>query len=68
MNGWSEKDKQGEFTFVGHQGRSVVDYLLLSTSLFDYVTDFQVSERTESDHMPITWSFANKIGHSCNTN
>ena len=24
MNGWSEKDRQGEFTFVGHQGRSVV--------------------------------------------
>ncbi|MEW8545054.1 MAG: reverse transcriptase family protein [Candidatus Thiodiazotropha sp.] len=47
----------GEYTFIGSNGRSVVDYLLLSRDDFEYIVNFCVSEPTEfSDHSALVFS------------
>ena len=55
LNGNAEGDKEGNFTFVGDQGTSVVDYVLVSSDIF--VNDgfcFHVhTDRVESKHLPI---------------
>ena len=41
----------GEYTYIGENGRSVVDYLLLSRAQFDQIVNFSVCDPTEfSDH------------------
>ena len=48
----------GRYTFVGSKGSSVVDYVLASQSLFDFVNDFEVQDpNTLSDHCYIDFSF-----------
>ena len=56
LNGRSEKDKDGELTFLnenGEGGGSMVDLCCASTELFEKLVNFQVGSRIESDHMPI---------------
>ena len=46
----------GEYTFIGCNGRSVVDYLLLSRDYFDNVVNFQICAPTEfSDHSGLSF-------------
>uniref|UniRef100_A0A0A9Z5B5 RNA-directed DNA polymerase from mobile element jockey n=1 Tax=Lygus hesperus TaxID=30085 RepID=A0A0A9Z5B5_LYGHE len=52
-NGRSPGDSQGEFTFVGTQGNSVIDVACLSYSRVDSVNDFRVVPQSFSDHLPI---------------
>ena len=54
LNGRSPNDPDGEFTFCAPTGQSVVDYIIISSSLFDYVRNFQVGSRDESDHFPLS--------------
>ena len=55
VNGRKGQDNGiGHFTFQDVQGRSVIDYALLASDFFDYVSDFVVYEMTSfSDHTPI---------------
>ena len=41
------------FYCVANNGRSVVDYMLASTSLFTSFTDFEVGSEDFSDHFPL---------------
>ena len=54
LNGRLPGDQDGEFTFCARAGNSVVDYMLVSSELFNTVTDFQVIAMLESDHFPLT--------------
>ena len=54
MNGRLFNDTAGEITCVANNGSSVVDYMLASTSLFEYITHFQVGNEDYSDHFPIS--------------
>ena len=57
MNGRCGNDfEKGDFTYIGNNGTSLIDYLISSSVLFDYVNDFSIQTRTESDHLPITLS------------
>jgi exonuclease III len=56
LNGRTKGDKLGNYTFIGAQGKSLIDYLIVSSSLFDHVNEFAVDIKTESDHMPLKWS------------
>jgi hypothetical protein len=56
LNGRGETDAEGEYTFVGPMGCSVVDYVIASTSLFNEIANFEVVARVESNHLPICWS------------
>ena len=44
---------KGEITCVANAGRSVVDYMVASTSLFDSFTYFKVGCEDFSDHFPL---------------
>jgi hypothetical protein len=53
LNGRFPGDTDGACTFISTSGTSLVDYILVSSSLFPRITDFIVDSRSESDHMPI---------------
>ena len=53
LNGRLFEDVKGEITCVANAWRSVVDYMLASTSLFDSFTNFKVGSEDFSDHFPL---------------
>ena len=59
LNGRVGDDKGvGKFTFVGSRGCSVVDYVLASQDLFEYVSTFKVHDpNILSDHCLLSFSF-----------
>ncbi|TGZ53811.1 hypothetical protein DBV15_10472 [Temnothorax longispinosus] len=67
VQGWSSRrkkqgDKEGEFTYVGARGASVIDYLLVNTEGWNLSEDFEVKSRIESDHMPLVSVWTSKEG------
>jgi hypothetical protein len=52
LNGRTEGDSQGEFTFISHLGKIVIDYVIASSALFNSVIDFRVLECDISHHFP----------------
>ena len=53
MNGRFPGDIEGEVTCIANEGSSVVDYFIASSNLFQFITDFEVCNRSESVHFPI---------------
>jgi len=49
-------DFEGDFTFSNANGNSVIDYGLISRDLYNFVFDFHVENRLESDHFPLSLS------------
>lgn len=52
LNGFCNGDREGNFTFVSHQGSSVVDYFLVSDDLYNQF-DMQISDCLFSWHLPV---------------
>ena len=52
-NGNVAGDEEGEFTYVGARGATVIDYVILSTESVGEVDRFEVGDRIESDHQPL---------------
>ena len=53
-NGLLGADKNvGNFTFIGPNGSSVIDYLICSKSVLHYINQFEIGTKTESSHFPI---------------
>lgn len=50
LNGASEGDKEGEYTYVGARGSLVIDYVFVNEVGYNIVNSFKVGERVESDH------------------
>lgn len=53
LNGRHVGDDDGQFTFCGGAGRSVIDYGISSFNLLNMVTDFSIPSKTYSDHLPL---------------
>lgn len=53
LNGCNKGDKEGEWTYCGVQGRSVIDYILVDEKGKKYVEQMCVGDRPESDHFPV---------------
>lgn len=53
LNGNTEGDEKGEWTYVGARGNSVIDYAITNVMARDEIKKFKVEERIESDHMPL---------------
>ena len=51
----------GNFTCIGGRGNSVIDYALCSEPLLLNITDFNIEERTESQHFPVYMSILSSI-------
>lgn len=48
LNGNKEGNEQGEWTFAGTLGSSVIDYAIYNA--WDVIEEFKVGERTKLDH------------------
>ncbi|XP_076660673.1 uncharacterized protein LOC143364045, partial [Halictus rubicundus] len=53
MNGGIEGDERGEYTYIGHRGRTVIDYVIGDKTARDGIESMVVEERVESDHLPV---------------
>lgn len=53
MNGCIEGDWEGEYTYVGIKGNSVIDYIIVNERLINNIKNFRIGERVDSDHMPL---------------
>lgn len=53
LNGVVEKDRKGEFTYVGPRNSSVIDFIVTNEIYYENVNKFKVVSRVDSDHMPI---------------
>lgn len=48
----------GEYTYIGQNGCSVIDYMICMDDVLSQISDFSVDCRTESWHMPVRFSYA----------
>lgn len=53
LNGTQIGDEEGEFTYIGSKGSTVIDYVIVNDNYIDLVNSFKVGERVDSDHMPL---------------
>jgi hypothetical protein len=53
LNGFSSGDENGEFTYVAHNGSSVIDYFIMSKCMIHLVPRMFVKPMIESKHMPV---------------
>ncbi|XP_053372762.1 uncharacterized protein LOC128546354 [Mercenaria mercenaria] len=57
VNGRIHDDINGEYTYISHNGCSVIDYLICSDDVFQLIANFKIENRTESCHMPIRFEY-----------
>jgi len=53
MNGSTRGDKQGEYTFSGGTGNTVIDYVMGNEEVRDRVRSLRVEDKIDSDHHPV---------------
>ncbi|XP_071581926.1 uncharacterized protein [Temnothorax nylanderi] len=53
LNGTMVGDWDGEYTFVGARGSSVIDYVFCNKKARDFVRELSIGDRVDSDHMPM---------------
>lgn len=54
LNGTIGGDKEGEVTYVGAKGCSVIDYAIVNENCNNIVKRFRIMKRVDSDHMPLS--------------
>lgn len=52
-NGRTKKNWEGEYTYIGARGSTVIDYVFVNEHIQDRIREFIVEESVDSDHMPI---------------
>lgn len=52
-NGRTTGDWEGEYTYVGLRGSSVIDYAIVNENVYDKVVEFRIDVRVDSDHLPL---------------
>jgi len=53
LNGCTEGDWEGEFTYVGAMGCSVIDYVVVNERIGNRIRRFRIGNRVDWDHMPL---------------
>lgn len=62
LNRNKEGDEEGEFTYIGPRGESVIDYAIVNTDVHEEVEKMIVDTRIESHHQPLTVYLKKMIG------
>ena len=60
LNGAVEGDEEGEFTYTGGRGESVIDYVIGEEKVKNRVVRMEIGDSVESDHHPIIVSLMRK--------
>ncbi|KAH0814053.1 hypothetical protein GEV33_008739 [Tenebrio molitor] len=53
LNGNKRGDEEGEVTYVGSRGETVIDYAIVNEAAWERVKEFKVGERVDFDHLPL---------------
>lgn len=53
LNGKIEEDWEGEYTYVGARGSSVIDYEIVCEEIIEKIRNFRIGEGVDSDHLPL---------------
>lgn len=61
LNGRTDGDRKGEFTFIGHMGSSVIDLVADSVNCLYFVNDLKVLSYAGSDHLPVDVSLKIRV-------
>jgi len=54
MNGAKEGDKEGEMTFTGGRGETVIDYVIGDRGAWEKIKKLEVGKEVDSDHQSVT--------------
>ncbi|XP_024891322.1 trichohyalin-like, partial [Temnothorax curvispinosus] len=53
LNGGTKGDEEGEYTYTGGRGETVIDYIIGDEEVREKVERLEVGERIDSDHHPL---------------
>ncbi|XP_071572354.1 uncharacterized protein [Temnothorax nylanderi] len=53
LNGGTKGDEEGEYTYTGGRGETVIDYVIGEEEVREKVVRLEIGERIDSDHHPI---------------
>jgi len=53
FNGGRKGDEEGEWTYAGGRGESVLDYVIEDEEVWEKVDRIRVEDRIDSDHFPV---------------
>ena len=53
LNGLLPGDEHGEYTYIGHNGSSIIDYFIVSSCIFPLASRLHVVAKVDSKHMPV---------------
>jgi endonuclease/exonuclease/phosphatase family metal-dependent hydrolase len=53
LNGNKQGDEEGELTYVGSRGETVINYAIVNNAAWERVEKLKVGERVDSDHLPL---------------
>ncbi|XP_071580229.1 uncharacterized protein [Temnothorax nylanderi] len=53
LNGTTVGDWDGEYTYVGARGNTVIDYAIVSDNVHERIVKFRIDDKVDSDHMPL---------------
>lgn len=53
LKGNTRGDWEGEFTYIGSRGTSVIDYAIVNEEMLDRIEEFKIGDRVDSDHLPL---------------
>ena len=67
VNGRMNDDVDGEFTFCGVMGSSIIDYCFCSLDVLKFMSKFTIPRKSYSDHFPITISISSSTDLHCKT-
>lgn len=62
LNGNYRGDEEGEWTYVGERGNSVIDYVIGDNRTRERIVEFRMEDRIDSDHRPITVGLRERRG------
>jgi len=51
LNRACEGDWDGNFTYVGARGNTVIDFVIVNENAYNKTIDFKILERVNSDHL-----------------
>lgn len=59
LNGRAPRDRPAQYTFVDHQGKSVIDLIFVTINCISFISDFIVDTSvTSSSHFPVNLTLA----------
>ena len=53
LNGNIKGDEEGRFTYVGPQGNTVIDYIVVNEESRKGIEKMKIGKRIDSDHLPL---------------